>query len=65
MRRAAGEIVHRYRDGRQIRYSPSQGSSVRYRVSCPHGYGYNARTLADARETARDLLDECPECKGN
>lgn len=57
MRRQPGEIVHRYRDGIEIRYAPSQGSSVRYRVTHPDGRGLNARTLADAREAARELRE--------
>jgi hypothetical protein len=62
MRRQPGEIVHRTARGVEVRYSPSQGSSVRYRITCPHGAGVNARTQADAREDAA-LVDEwCVEC---
>lgn len=61
--RHPGDIAHRYRDGREIRFSPSQGSSTRYVVTCPHGGHYNARTLADAREMAADLKrGDCPDC---
>lgn len=59
MKRAAGDIVHRYADGTTIRYSPSMGSSVRYRVACRHGVGANARTLYDARESAREIRENC------
>jgi hypothetical protein len=61
-RRAPGDIVATTRRGVTIRYSPSQGSSVRYRVTCPHGASVNDRTLADAREDARDPSDWCAEC---
>lgn len=62
-RHAAGDIIHTTRHGVTIRYSPSMGSTTRYRVTCPHGNGVNARTLADAREDARrpnEFCDECP-----
>jgi len=62
MRRAPGEIISTTRRGVTIRYSPSQGSSVRYRVTCPHGKGVNARTQADAREDARLVREWCDEC---
>lgn len=63
MRRAPGEIVHRYaRSGVVIRFSPSIGSSVKYRVTCPHGNGVNARTLEFAHEDARCVTEWCDEC---
>jgi hypothetical protein len=63
-RHQPGDEMHRTRRGVVVRYSPSQGSSVRYRVTCPHGAGVNARTLADAREDARGVDEWCPECGG-
>lgn len=60
-RHIAGQIVFEVR-GVRVRYSPSQGSSVRYRVTCPHETGVNARTLADAKDDARHAGDWCSEC---
>lgn len=62
MKRAPGEVVATTKRGVTIRYSPSMGSTVRYRITCPHGAGVNARTLADAREAAGDPGDFCNEC---
>lgn len=62
MRRYPGEIVRTTAKGVVVRYSPSQGSNVRYRVTCPHGKGVNARTQRDALEDARDPGDWCGEC---
>lgn len=63
MRRQPGEVIQSYADGIEIRYSPTLGASVRYRVTCPHGRAYYARTQAGARETADDMRHgDCPEC---
>lgn len=62
-RHAAGDVVHTTRRGVTIRYSPSMGSTTRYRVECPHGNGCNARTLADAREDARHPDGFCVGCR--
>lgn len=59
MRRQPGEVVHIYRDGTKICYFPSQGSSTKYIVKHPVVPGViGARTLADAREAARELREE-------
>lgn len=62
MRRAPGDVVHTTGRGVMVRFSPTQGSSTRYRVVCPHGLGVNDRTLADAREDARRPEEWCDEC---
>ncbi len=49
--------------GIKVSYSPTQGNSERYRVRCPHGESYGARTQADAREMVADLIaGDCREC---
>jgi hypothetical protein len=63
MRRAPGEVIFTApRTGAVVRYSPSHGSSVKYRTTCIHGDGVNDRTLADAKWSARHSGDFCAEC---
>jgi hypothetical protein len=61
MRHVAGDIVFQVR-GVKVRYSPSQGTSTRYRTFCPHEVGVNSRTRADAVDAARHAGDWCAEC---
>lgn len=57
-----GDIVRR-RPGIVVRYSPSQGSTVKYRVECEHGTRSNARSIRDAEEIMRDFFaGDCVEC---
>jgi len=62
-RHQPGDVVHTSARGAVVRYSPTQGASWRYVTACPHGKSVRARTLADAREDARDPGEWCTECK--
>lgn len=61
-RHQPGDVVHETARGVRVEYRPSLGSSIRYRVRCPHGNGVNARTVADAREEVREVDSWCVEC---
>jgi len=63
-RHQPGDVVHRTAKGVTVHYSPTQGASWRYVTRCPHGKVVRARTLADAREDARDPADWCRDCAG-
>lgn len=63
-RHQPGDVVFRHPGkGTEVRYAPTQGSTTKYRVTCPHGTGVNDRTRRDAEWDARYPEDWCPECR--